>query len=114
MSSLEKILLAATGLLAIAVAVVLLMPDASGQSVFQSLSPVIDKVSATFERTLASFELKLVAWTDGVQAWVSQTGSQSSPSSNQGNPVDSAVGPVGSYGEVQKDVLGKPIEGLQP
>ncbi len=114
MSGLDKIILAATVLLAIAVAVVLTMPDASGQSRFQSLSPVIGKVSAFFERTLASLEVKLAAWTDGVQAWVSQMSPQPSTNNGQGNPVDNAVKPVGSYGEEQKDELGKPLEGLQP
>jgi hypothetical protein len=114
MNGLDKIFLTATVLMAIAVAMILMIPDASGQSVFQALSPVTGMAGAYFERTLASLELKLAAWTDSLQAWVRQTGPQSSSSRDQGNPVDSAVGPMGSYGEEQKDEFGKPLEGLQP
>ncbi len=114
MSSLDKIILAATVLLAVAVVVVLTMPDTIGQIGFQSLSPVMGEASAFFERTLASSEHQLAAWMDTMQAWVGQMSPQPSSNIGQGNPVDNAVKPVGSYGEEQKDELGKPLEGLQP
>jgi hypothetical protein len=113
MSSLEKILIAIAMLLAIVLVVLLMMPNASGQSNFQSLSPEIDKASVYLARVLASFTVKLSAWTGSIQAWVRQAGAPSGANSGQGNPVDSAVRPVGSYGEEQKDVFKKPVEGLQ-
>jgi len=111
MSGLEKILIVVTILLAIAVVGILMVPDASGQTGFQSLSPVIGKVNAYVGRTSAGFGHQLAAWMDSAQTWVRQAASPSNAS--QGNPIDSAVNPVGSYGQEQKDVFGKPLQRLQ-
>ncbi len=113
MNSLEKILIIVTTLLAIAAVVMLMVPDASGHSGFQSLPPMISEVSTHFEPTLASIKLKLAAWTDSMQGWVGQTISPSRVSGGQDNPIDNAVKPVGSYGQQQKDLFGKPVEDLQ-
>ena len=114
MSGLEKFLLVITLLLAIAMAAIILMPDASGQSGVGSLSTVIDRASEFLLRTLDSVGFKLAAWADRVETWARGAVSPPGVGVEQGNPVDSAVNPVGSYGEEQKDEFGKPLEGLQP
>ena len=53
----------------------------------------------------------LASWTNDLRSGVSQGVTIGRPG-NQGNPIDSAVGPVGSYGEAQKDVYGEPLEGI--
>lgn len=113
MSGLEKILIAVTVMLACAAILILMIPDANGNSGFQMLSPKLDGIGRFFEQAFAGFEAEFAAWTSGLRADTRQGKSPVSRSRDSGNPIDSAVGPAGSYGEAQKDMFGRPLEGLQ-
>ena len=113
MSGLEKTLIAAIVALVCAAVLILMIPDANGNSGFQLLSPKLNGVRDFFEQAFSRFGAEFAAWTNGMRSEVRQGSSSVSRGKDRGNPIDSAVGPVGSYGEAQKNVYGKPLEGLQ-
>ena len=58
MSLLEKFLLAATALLIVAAIVILMMPDASGKTGLEWLSPYLKKIGASASSLITQFNAR--------------------------------------------------------
>jgi len=114
MTGLEKALIAATALLLVAAIVLLMVPDASGKSGFQSLSPYLKSIGEFGAAIINGFIASLGSNSGGVRPPVLQGVSPSTGGTGQTNPIDSAVGPAAGYGQTQKKLFEKPLEGLQP
>ena len=114
MTRLEKILIAATALLLIAAVVILMLPDASGNSGLKALSPYLKSIGESGAAIINRFNASLGSMSNGRRTPVLQGVSPSSGGKSQPNPIDSAVGPAAGYGQTQKNMFEKPLEGLQP
>lgn len=112
MGTLEKVLITITVILAVAAVVLLAVPDSAGRSGLAAVSPLLDRANYYVSQATASIDGWLTEMSNSLRPPGQKVSAPSAGGGSQPNPFESAVGPAAGYGQAQKDVYKKPLEGL--